>query len=403
MRHFDEAFARPAADALGGRIGGNQLGMRGLDIAQPLYQGIIFGVGDGGRVEHVVQMLVPSNLFAQLFRLARGGQSAHRVFYTRVLTYRRAFIVYNPYAGKLRGRADEFIGRASRILSAAGHHVEAVPTRGPRTGGDVARECLAAGADLILVGGGDGTMNEVINGMVNSDVPIGILPGGTANVLAMELGIGKRLERAAKLVGDCVPHRISLGLLRCAGEEPRYFALMAGAGLDALIVYKISAKLKSALGKVAYWIAGFVHGLRPLAEFTVETAGQRHRPTFALASRVRNYGGDLEIARNISLLDHDFEIVLFEGVNPLRYVKYLTAVLLGRAYGLRGVTTSRCESLTLASPEDRRIYIQVDGEYAGRLPATIEIVPHCLTMLLPLGFGARAANRDRTWTTLPTR
>ncbi len=219
----------------------------------------------------------------------------------------------------------------------------------------------------------------------------------------MELGIGSRLERAANLISDCVPHRISLGLLRCAGEEPRYFALMAGAGLDALIVYKISAKLKSALGKVAYWIAGFIHGLRPLPEFTVEAAGRQHRPTFALASRVRNYGGDLEIARNITLLDHDFEIVLFEGVNPLRYIKYLTAVLLGRTAGLRGVTTSRCDSLTLACPEDRRIYVQVDGEYAGRLPAAIEIVPHCLTMLMPPGFGARLADRDRTWTTSLTR
>ena len=123
----------------------------------------------------------------------------------------------------------------------------------------------------------------------------------------------------------------------------------------------------------------------------------------ALASRVRNYGGDLEIARNITLLDHDFEVVLFAGVNPLRYIKYLTAVLLGRAEGRKGVTMLRADSLTLSAPEDCRIYVQVDGEYAGRLPATLEMVPHCLTLLMPPGFSARAANRDRTWTPLPTR
>lgn len=246
-------------------------------------------------------------------------------------------------------------------------------------------------------------MNEVVNGAVHSDVPVGILPGGTANVLATELGLGKRLEVAARLVPYCTAERISLGLLRCAEGDPRYFALMAGAGLDALIVYRIDAKLKSALGKVAYWIAGFVHGTRILPEFTVGVAGQEVRSSFALASRVRNYGGDLEIARNITLLDHDFEVVLFAGVNPLRYINYLIAVLTGRASGLKGVTVLKTDSLELSSPEDQRIYIQVDGEFAGRLPAAIEIVPHCLTLLMPPAFSKRAADRDRTWTTLPTR
>jgi diacylglycerol kinase family enzyme len=140
-----------------------------------------------------------------------------------------------------------------------------------------------------------------------------------------------------------------------------------------------------------------------LPEFTVEIARREFRASFALASRVRNYGGDLEIARNVTLLDHDFEVVLFAGVNPLRYLKYLTAVLIGRAEGRKGVTMLRASSVAFSSPEDRRIYVQVDGEHAGHLPATVEIVPHCLTLLLPPGFNARAANRDRAWTHSPTR
>jgi diacylglycerol kinase (ATP) len=232
-------------------------------------------------------------------------------------------------------------------------------------------------------------MNEVINGAVHSDTAIGILPGGTANVLATELRIGNKLEHAARLVTRSRPERISLGLLRCAGEEPRHFALMAGAGLDAHIVYHISATLKSSLGKVAYWISGFVHGMRILPELTVEAAGGEYRSSFTLASRVRNYGGDLEIARTVTLLDHDFEVVLFRGINPLLYVKYLTAVLLGKTEGLKGLTVLRTDRLTLSNPSDRRIYIQVDGEHVGRLPATIEIVPHSLTLLMPPGIKLR--------------
>ena len=264
-----------------------------------------------------------------------------------------------------------------------------MPTTGPKTAGALARKCIDGGADLILVAGGDGTINEVINGAVHSDTAIGILPCGTANVLATELGMGKRLEDAARFVTQWTPTRISLGVMQCAGEEPRHFAMMAGAGLDAHIVYHISAKLKKKLGKVAYWISGFVHGMRILPELTVEAAGIEYRSSFTLASRVRNYGGDLEIARDITLLDHDFEVVLFRGVNPLLYVKYLTAVLLGKTEGMKGLTFLRTDSLKLSDPADQRIYIQVDGEYVGKLPATIEIVPHSLTLLMPPGFSAR--------------
>ncbi len=278
-----------------------------------------------------------------------------------------------------------------------------MPTSGPRTATAIARDCIEQGADLILVAGGDGTINEVVNGMVHSDVPLGVIPGGTANVLAVELGLGCRVEAAARTLAKSTPERISLGLLRTASQEPRYFALMTGAGLDAHIVYNVSARLKSAMGKAAYWIGGLVHGLRILPEFTAEVNGREYRASFALVTRVRNYGGDLEIARRISLLDDDFEVVLFQGVNPLRYMTYLAAVMIGAAERLKGVTVLRAERVTFALPEDRRIYVQIDGEFAGPLPATVEIVPQALSLLVPPSFVKTHSPADREWTTSPTR
>lgn len=278
-----------------------------------------------------------------------------------------------------------------------------VPTSGPQTAAGIARECIARGADLIVVAGGDGTINEVVNGMAHSDIPIGVLPGGTANVLAVELGLGCKLEPAAQTLAQSVPERISLGLLRTASQEPRYFALMTGAGLDAHIVYNVSARLKSAMGKAAYWVGGIIHGMRILPEFTAEVNGREYRASFALVTRVRNYGGDLEIARRISLLDDDFEVVLFQGVNPLRYMKYLAAVMLGTAERLKGVTVLRAECVKFLLPEDRRIYVQIDGEFAGPLPATVEIVPHALTLLVPPAFAKTRAPAVSAWTTSPTR
>jgi len=259
---------------------------------------------------------------------------------------------------------------------------------------------------LILAAGGDGTINEIVNGMAGSKVPLGILPAGTANVLANELGMGTTMERAARSLLEYVPERVSLGLLSTAlGDAPRYFLLMAGAGLDAEIVYHLNGRLKDALGKVAYWVGGLARFGRRLPEFTVETESGSHRASFALVSRVRNYGGDLEIAPSISLLDEEFEVVLFEGSSTLPYTKYFLGVLAHRVQGMRGVTILRTRKALFSGAEQGRVYVQVDGESAGVIPASVELAPHALTLLVPPGFRARRPARaeDAAWTTSPTR
>jgi diacylglycerol kinase family enzyme len=189
------------------------------------------------------------------------------------------------------------------------------------------------------------------------------------------------------------------------GVTPRYFLLMAGAGLDADIVYHMDAGMKNALGKVAYWIGGLAKFGRRLPEFSVETEGREYRASFALVSRVRNYGGDLEIAPSISLLDDEFEVVLFEGGTSLPYVKYFLGVLAHRIRGLRGVTILRTRKVLLSGAERGQVYVQVDGESAGVVPASVELVPNALTLLVPPGFRARRPARaeDAAWTTSPTR
>jgi diacylglycerol kinase (ATP) len=284
--------------------------------------------------------------------------------------------------------------------------VEAVATNGPGSAADIAQRCIDRGADLILAAGGDGTINEVLNGMVHTNVPLGILPAGTANVLANELGIGNTMERAARSLGHYVPERIALGRLStAAGNAPRHFLLMAGAGLDAEIVHDINYRLKDALGKVAYWIAGFSKVGSRLAEFTVEAEGREFLVSFALASRVRNYGGDLEIAPTISLLDDEFELVLFEGASSFTFLKYMLGVVVHRHQSMHGVTILRTRKALFSASANRKIHLQVDGEYSGLAPGTVEIVPDALTLLVPPEFRSRrpASVDDTAWTTSPTR
>jgi diacylglycerol kinase (ATP) len=284
--------------------------------------------------------------------------------------------------------------------------MEAIPTTGAGTAGLLAREALDRGADLIVAAGGDGTINEVVNGMAGSKVPLGILPAGTANVLANELGMGRGMERAAESLSECVPERIGLGVLSTAlGDSPRYFLLMAGAGLDAEIVYHLNQGLKDALGKVAYWVGGLSRIGRHLPEFSVEADGRSYRASFALVSRVRNYGGDLEIAPSISLLDDEFEVVLFEGSSTMPYTKYFLGVLAHRIRGMRGVTILRTRKALFSGTDRGQVYVQVDGESAGVVPASVEFVPNALTLLVPPGFRERrpASVEDAVWTTSPTR
>jgi diacylglycerol kinase (ATP) len=297
-------------------------------------------------------------------------------------------LIYNPRAGRVIRSGGGLIERAGRILTQQGHHLTVAPTTGPRVASVLAREHIAQGADLIVVAGGDGTINEVAEGMVGTDVPLAILPAGTANVLSMEMKLGGNLERVAHRMGEMAPRRISVGHLTCdGGQVSRYFLLMAGIGLDAHVVYNVRPGLKAKTGKFAYWLAGWSLLGKRLPEFDVEIAGERRRCSFALLSKVRNYGGDFEIARSVTLMDDRFEVVLFEGAAATAYVKYFAGMALNKLVGMSGVTVMRADEIRIGEPADQRAYIQIDGELAGRLPAQVRIVRNALTLLVPNGYG----------------
>jgi diacylglycerol kinase (ATP) len=271
-------------------------------------------------------------------------------------------------------------------LREAGHNVTLAPTTGPRTAGAIVRAQIERGADLIVVAGGDGTINEVLDGMDRSGVPLGILPAGTANVLAMEMRLGRDPVAAARRLHQWTPRHIAVGELR-QGDETRRFLLMAGIGLDAHVVYHVNPRLKAQTGKFAYWVAGWSLLGKRLPQFEVEVDGKWHSCSFALVTRVRNYGGDFEIARNVTLLDDDFEVVLLKGNTSFAFVPYFAGMALGRLEGMRGVTVLRARELKLSS--GAKVYVQIDGECAGLLPAELRIVPQAVHLLVPGDYGPR--------------
>jgi diacylglycerol kinase family enzyme len=162
---------------------------------------------------------------------------------------------------------------------------------------------------------------------------------------------------------------------------------MAGIGLDAHVVYHVNLPLKARVGKLAYWVAGWRLLGRRLPQILVDSDGRRHQCSFALLSKVRNYGGDFEIAHEVTLFQNRFEMVLFEGKFTTRYVGYLAGLALRRLKGMPGVKMLRTTSARLSCHGERRVLIQVDGEPAGYLPAEVSIVPDALTLLVPPEYG----------------
>ena len=292
------------------------------------------------------------------------------------------YLIYNPVAGKIQ-RNPELIPAVLETLRDNHVSVQPLPTTGPGSARELARECVIHGAKTVFVAGGDGTINEVVNGLAGSQTALGVLPGGTANCLAVELGIGTNLLKAAKQSKQWTSQRIHLGLCRPSKGSPRYFIAMAGAGVDAQIVREVDPQLKRPMGKVAYWVAGLMSSFRELPELYVKTTEGESRVSFALASRVRNYGGDLEIAKTIRLADPHFETVLFEGRFAVRYLKYLAGVLVNQHRGMSGVHVHQVDRMELRAVNGVPIYLQLDGEECGQLPAQLEIVTSALSLFAP--------------------
>ena len=338
-------------------------------------------------------MLVLAKLGSQPFGLTAGAVVGHRsnILLRRqdlsIPLYKRAAVIYNPYSGQLRDERAHRLVRAAEILQNIAPDVLLIPTKGVRTAGALAAAAIENGADLIIAAGGDGTISEVVDGIAGSHVPLGVLPAGTANVLAHEIGLDLRVIEAARQLARCRPTRVSLGRLETPGAEARHFLMMAGAGFDAGIIYELSSGLKNRLGKLSYFLGGLGRMGRRLGELDVTFDGQTRRCTFALASKVKNYGGDFEIARNVTMRDPFFELVLFQGTNSWGYLRYLVGVARKKLEGMRGVSIVHSRRLQFRAAPDDCVYLQADGELIGRLPSdqplTLTIVEDGLTLLLP--------------------
>ncbi len=281
---------------------------------------------------------------------------------------RRALIVSNPSAGRI-WRPDP-VPVVVRRLSGGGIQAEA------RTVFDFRPQDLA-GKDLVAVVGGDGTLHHLLPHLRNAGLPVGLIPHGTGNVLARELGLPGSPERAADVL---LGGRIRPLELASANGVP--FLLMAGAGLDGYLVRCVSTGLKRWFGVAAFWMAGALEFWRyPLPVFRVEIGGERFEATQAFISNCRSYGGGLVLTPDADISRPGFDICLLQGRRHRRYPLYLWKVLTGTHRELPDVVYRRSDAVRVEGPPS--VFYQLDGEPAGCLPVELCATRETLPFLVP--------------------
>ncbi len=298
---------------------------------------------------------------------------------------RHSVIIFNPAAGRRRHLRLRKLREAQRVLRESGVEAELLPTHGPGSATEQARAAVAQGIDLVIASGGDGTINEVVNGMAHSRVPLFILPAGTANVLAKELELPWDVQEAAHFLAGGRLQRIALGaaVADAAPEAPRYFISLAGAGSDGEMVRAVHSGLKRWSGQLAYWATGVLLPFTYRFPFVRVTSEEGEAAgSLVVVGRTRHYGGPVQITTGADLFEDAFEVVVFE-VGFAGSLRLLPAVLRGAARGRRGVHMWKTRRVRCEPPDTRPVYAQVDGEAAGQLPMEFRIVPDALTLVVP--------------------
>lgn len=282
-------------------------------------------------------------------------------------------IIFNPAAkGSKAERLRERLGRLSGDIVVR-------QTSAPGDAGALAGWAVAQGYGTVVAAGGDGTVNEVVNGIVGANVVFGVLPMGTINVFALELGIPMELRKAWEVIRRGHVRRVDL-----ARANDHYWVQMAGVGFDAQIVEETDPEVRKSFGPLSYLLtAALVAGRKP-PRLTVTAA--RHRPIegcFVLVGNGRYYGGPYEIFKGGRLDDGLLDIYVFQRMSHFDVIRYIQGMLFSAHDRMPDVKTLRAKRVKVEATD--RVPVEVDGELLGYTPVTFSVQEAELRVLAPEG------------------
>ena len=290
---------------------------------------------------------------------------------------REAVIIGNPNSGSA---GDEgYLEGFADTLRAGGLTVEVLNTERPDHATELA---AAAGGRLVIAAGGDGTVNEVLNGL-SKEATLGILPLGTANVLARELGLPLEPEGACERILTGAAFRMDVGVATDDAGNERRFACMAGIGFDAEVVDEVGSLLKRYLRSLAFPLVAlkvFLQNDRP--ELRIKDGDTTHVVQYAVVANGQYYGGDFETAEDASLTSGELQVVLVEKVGRLMRPDVLAHILAKKPLD-RTMKSFASSGIHAESPAARgaEVPVQIDGEIWGCLPMFFRIEPAAVEVI----------------------
>ena len=286
----------------------------------------------------------------------------------------RALVIFNPAAGRRRRPA---LVQALDHLRRHGLTATVHETTGPGDAETAAAAATRAAFDLIVSAGGDGTLNEVVNGLGPEPPPLAVLPLGTANVLAAEIG----LPRDPAGIAEVIAARRTLPFWP-GTVNGRRFALMAGVGIDAEVVAAVTLRQKRLFGRGAYVGQALVVLCRGGRRHDpVEIDGRTYRAASAIVTRCRFYGGAHLLAPGASLFRPELHVCLAQGLRRVDYLRYGAALLRDRLPLQADLAIHR--ALTVTIPGPAAAPVQCDGNILSRLPATFAVAKAPIPLVVP--------------------
>lgn len=301
-----------------------------------------------------------------------------------------ALMIHNPNAGNGGSGRRGLLDQARHIFASRGIDADLAETTGPGHATEIAARAAEENRSLVIACGGDGTLNEVVNGLAAHQnghrVPLALLPGGTANILAKELDLPWDIPSAAEKLVHGEIKEIALGLATPLNEpgKKKYFLSVAGGGPDGMIVYSIDLELKARVGILAYWWGGAREVFRyKFPHFRITGGGQTLNGSLVVIGRTKNYGGPFKITDQADLYTDQFEVLGLTTQSGLRYLSYLPSLWMGKLRGTEGVHFYKTNSVLCEPLDENPVYAQVDGEPLARLPVEFKIVPRALKLLVP--------------------
>jgi YegS/Rv2252/BmrU family lipid kinase len=286
---------------------------------------------------------------------------------------RHVLIIHNPTSGRRRGSLPEVVAHLEQM----GCRVTVHQTTGRGDAQAVASRTTKDQYDRIVVAGGDGTVNEVLNGLTPASPPVALIPMGTANVLAAEIGLGSKPAEIARTIAQGEARPVSLG-----DVNGRKFVLMTGVGFDAFVVATVSAPIKRMLGKGAYVLASLRQFLRgSLPHFEVHVDGARYEAASIIIANARYYGGKFVCAPEARMDSEVLHVCLFERRGRLFVAIYALALLLGVLHRMPGYRILPARQIEIRLPDGAAI--QSDGDSIGLTPARVTVMPRAAWLVFP--------------------